>query len=127
MKEMELNLAVKAIEAFVPSGPDYGRTLSFYKDLGFATDFESDELSVLRLGTCRFFLQNFANLEMQKNFMMNLEVENLDDWWTHLQALDLLVRYPGTRLKAPETYPWGKREIHLIGPDGVLWHIATRA
>jgi uncharacterized glyoxalase superfamily protein PhnB len=28
-------------------------------------------------------------------------------------------------MKSPQDYPWGKREIHLIGPDGVLWHIAT--
>jgi hypothetical protein len=122
-----MNLSVKELLTFVPSGADFQRTLAFYKALGFTADFESAELTLLRLGSCRFFLQNLVNAEMQNNFMMDLEVENLDDWWTHLQALELPIKFPGTRLRAPEIYPWGKREIHLIGPDGVLWHIATRA
>ena len=66
-----MNLAAKEIMAFVPSGPDYRRTLQFYQDPGFTADWVSDEM-------------------------------------------------------LPRDYPWGKREIHLIGPDGVLLHIAVR-
>ena len=61
---------------------------------------------------------------MQSNFMMNLEVEDLDAWWRKIEAARLTEKYPGTRAIPPKDYPWGKREIHLIGPDGVLWHIA---
>jgi uncharacterized glyoxalase superfamily protein PhnB len=118
--------AAKEIMAFVPSGPDYRLTLQFYQDLGFTADWVSDDLAVLRKDACRFFLQNFANQEMQSNFMMNLEVEDLDAWWAKIQSAGLMEKYPGTRAKPPQDYPWGKREIHLIGPDGVLWHIAVR-
>lgn len=117
----------REIMAFVPSGSDYPLALAFYQDLGFAVDFRSEELSLLRKDACRFFLQNFAHAGMQANFMMNLEVDDLDAWWAHIQAAGLPEKYPGARFKGPETYPWGKREIHVIDPAGVLWHIAVPA
>lgn len=120
------NLKVKEIMAFVPSGKNFPLTLQFYRDLGFEVDWESEDLAILRKDSCRFFLQKFENEEMQKNFMMNLEVEDVDAWWQKIQASGLKEKYEGVRMKPPQDYPWGKREIHLIGPDGVLWHIATR-
>lgn len=121
-----LDLRVKEIMTFVPAGKDFRLALDFYQDLGFEVDWESEELAVLRIGKCRFFLQRFENEEMRKNFMMNLDVENLDDWWEMIQSSVMGGKYAGVRAVPPKDYPWGKREIHLIGPDGVLWHIATR-
>jgi uncharacterized glyoxalase superfamily protein PhnB len=124
-KGQAMNLKAKEIMAFVPSGKDYSQALAFYRDLGFEATWTSDELSVLKKDDCRFFLQNFAHEAMQKNFMMNLEVEDLDAWWRKIQEADLAGRYPGVRATEPRDYPWGKREIHLIDPAGVLWHIAV--
>ena len=121
-----LNLSVKEIMAFVPSGKNYRMAIDFYKDLGFEVDWDSEELAIIRKGTSRFYLQNFANEEMQKNFMMNIEVENLNDWWQKIESSRIKEKYEGVRVMPPKDYPWGKREIHLIGPGGVLWHIATR-
>ena len=121
-----LNLSVKEIMAFVPSGKNYRMAIDFYKDLGFEVDWDSEELAIIRKGTSRFYLQNFANEEMQKNFMMNIEVENLNDWWQKIESSRIKEKYEGVRVIPPKVYPWGKREIHLIAPDGVLWHIATR-
>lgn len=59
--------------------------------------------------------------------MMVLETENLDDWWEKLNGLELQKKYEGVKLKAPEVYPWGKKEIHLIDTCGVLWHISVSA
>jgi uncharacterized glyoxalase superfamily protein PhnB len=122
----KLNLKAKEIMAFVPSGEDFPLALRFYQDLGFEVDWKSDDLAVLRKDACRFFLQKLENEEMRKNFMMNLDVEDLDAWWQRIQSINLKEKYPGARAKPPQDYPWGKREIHLIGPDGVLWHIAIR-
>lgn len=119
------NLGVRDLMTFVPSGAEYEKELRFYQDLGFQVDWKSDELAVLRMGTWRFFLQNFANKEMQGNFMMNLDVEDLDAWWRKIEGMKLSEHHPGARAKAPADYPWGKREIHLITPAGVLWHIAV--
>ena len=121
-----LNLKVKEMMTFVPSGKNFELAIQFYQDLGFEVDWKSDELAIIRIESFRFFLQKFENQEMQNNFMMNLEVENVDDWWEKIEALKLKEKYSGIRLKAPEIYPWGKKEIHLIDPAGVLWHIAIR-
>lgn len=121
------NLKVKELMTFVPSGSGYHREIKLYEALGFTVVWKSEEISILRIGAFRFFLQNFENKELQENFMMDLEVENLDHWWDKISSLDLPGKFPGARVKAPEDYPWGKREIHLITPAGVLWHIAVPA
>lgn len=121
----EQNLKVKDLMTFVPSGSNYQREIEFYEALGFIVGWKSEELALLKVGNFRFFLQNFENKEMQNNFMMNLDVENLDHWWSKINGLHLPEKFPGTKAKAPEDYPWGKREIHLITPAGVLWHIAV--
>jgi uncharacterized glyoxalase superfamily protein PhnB len=118
-----MNLKAKEIMTFVPGGKDYKLALAFYQDLGFEATWTSDELSVLEKDGCRFFLQNFTNEAMQNNFMMNLEVVDLDAWWRKIQETDLVGKYPGVRAVEPKDYPWGKREIHLIDPVGVLWHM----
>ena len=51
---------------------------------------------------------------------MVLNVEDLDAWWGHLVGLNLTSRFEGVKLREPEIYPWGKREIHMIDPSGVL-------
>jgi uncharacterized glyoxalase superfamily protein PhnB len=119
------NLKTREILAFVPSGKDYPLALAFYKDLGFEAEWASAELALLRRDGCRFFLQNFVNEEMQKNFMMSLEVEDLDAWWEKIESAKLAEKYPGVKAVPPRDYPWGRREIHLIAPDGALWHITA--
>jgi hypothetical protein len=119
------NLKVKELMTFVPSGKDYKNEIRFYSDLGFTLHWTSDELSVLKIENFGFYLQNFENTEMQSNFMMDLEVEDLDAWWSKIQKMKISEKYQGASAKAPQDYPWGKREIHLITPARVLWHIAA--
>ena len=119
-----MDLRAREILTFIPSVIDFQTAKSFYLEVGFEIDYEDDSLAILKKDSCRFFLQNNPNNWIDGNFMMVLHVENLDDWWQHLNDLDLPTRYQGVKLRAPEVYPWGNREIHLIDPCGVLWHIA---
>jgi hypothetical protein len=119
-----LNLATKKILTFIPAGKHYERSIELYKEIGFTVMVHSPSFAALKIDDCGFILQNYQNEWALGNFMMVLEVENLDDWWTKLSSLDLEKRYEGVRMKAPEMYPWGKREIHFIDLAGVLWHIA---
>ncbi|NMH26800.1 VOC family protein [Flavobacterium silvaticum] len=120
-----MDLGVREIITFISSGKDYAKSIGFYVDMGFGLEWSNHEISSLKLGNCRFFLQNYPSEWMHGNFMMALEVENVDDWWTKLSSLNLESKYEGVRLKAPQDYPWGKREIHLSDPNGVLWHISS--
>jgi hypothetical protein len=126
MNAPETKAKAKELMAFVPSGKDYGLSLRFFQDLGFTVSWKSDEMAVLRKDACCFFLQNYHNQEMQDNFMMNLDVEDLEEWWTMIQAADLENKYPGVRVKPPQTFPWGKREINIADPAGVCWHIGVK-
>ena len=121
------NLKAKEILTFIPSVVDFQTAKAFYLEIGFEIDHEDDSLAIFRMDACRFFLQNNSNNWIEGNFMMVLNVEDLDAWWSHLDSLNLPQRYKGVRLRAPEIYPWGNREIHLIDPCGVLWHIAVPA
>ena len=59
--------------------------------------------------------------------MMQLTVDDLDAWWTHIRALDLAASYGVRPPTPPKLEPWGMRVVHLIDPAGVLWHITARA
>ena len=110
---------------FVPA-KDYGLSTRFYQDLGFRLSWQSDELEEFEIGGFAFLLQNHYVADWADNFMMHLMVGDLDTWWRRIQEQDLVGRYPGVRAIPPQDYPWGLREIHLIDPSGVLWHIAQR-
>jgi len=125
MTDTRAELASCSLQTFVPSR-DYAVSEAFYRDLGFQVLWRSDDLMGFAHGDCRFLLQNFYAEELANNFMMFLVVEDLDAWWAQILASGVLDRYAGVRGKAPEPYPWGFREIHLIDPAGVLWHIAQR-
>lgn len=113
---------IHALRAFVPAR-DYEAGLAFYQEIGFELAWRSDEVSLLRNGDFGFLLQNFFVPTFGENFMMQLIVEDLDEWWARLAALDLPARYPDVQIKPPADYPWGLREIHLKDPSGVLWHV----
>jgi len=58
--------------------------------------------------------------------MMQLMVDDLDAWWSHVEALDLAARFDVQSPRPPAVQPWGLRVAYLFDPSGVLWHIAER-
>lgn len=117
-------MSITALRPFIPSGKDFELALQFFADLGFKTNWKVEGLAELQLGAAVFLLQDYHNQEMQDNLMMFAVVDDLDQWWQHIQDSGVLDRYPGVRGKEPTEYPWGKREVHLIDPAGVCWHFA---
>ncbi len=117
-------MSINVLKPFIPSGKDFELSLQFFHDLGFAMNWKAEGLAELQLGSAVFLLQDFHNQEMQENLMMFAAVEDLDQWWQHIQNSGVLERYAGVRGKEPTEYPWGKREVHLIDPAGVCWHFA---
>ena len=114
-----------ALYPFVPSGPDFKRSIEFFHRIGFSTVWEHDGLAGLRYGNAYFMLQNIDVPEWQSYQMIIFEVDDLDAYWTELSALDLENQFKDVRIKAPVHYPWG-REIHLIDPGGVCWHVRNQ-
>jgi len=110
-----------ALIPFVPAGADFALALAFFAELGFATAWKHDGLAGLRFGPAVFFMQEIEVPEWQKNQMLTLEVDDLDGYWSELEAKDLERRFAGVRLRPPTEFPWG-REVHIVDPAGVCWH-----
>jgi hypothetical protein len=106
----------------VPSGPDFRLALAFLAELGFAKEWEHDGLAGLRWDAAYFLLQDIDVPEWQKNQMITFEVEDLDSYWSEIEPKQLPAKFPGARLRPPTDFPWG-REIHIIDPGGVCWHV----
>ncbi|HEY2746405.1 MAG TPA: VOC family protein [Polyangia bacterium] len=107
---------------FIPT-PDFERSKRFYEALGFEKLLDG-EVAIFRAGSGGFILQRHD--EPAANLMMQLMVDDLDAWWSHIGALDLASRFRVKAPQAPATQPWGLRVAFLVDPAGVLWHVAER-
>jgi len=110
------------IKAFVPA-KDLERSKQFYADLGFTVNWSGPDIAELQIGSCRFLLQLFFVEQHAGNFMMSLNVEDVDAWWQYIERQELAKKYPGIICRAPQMQPWGIRVLYLSDPTGVLWHI----
>jgi uncharacterized glyoxalase superfamily protein PhnB len=110
--------------AFLPA-KDFDLSKRFYEALGF-TKVLDGEVAIFRVGASAFVLQNYFQREWAENFMMQLMVDDLDAWWTHISALDLPARFGVPAPKEPKVQPWGLRIAYVVDPSGVLWHVAQR-
>ena len=110
------------LHPFAPAGADFALALAFFAELGFETAWTHDGLAGLRYGAAFFFLQQIEVPEWQQNQMLTLEVDDLDGYWSEIEAKDLGTRFPGVKFRPPTEFPWG-REVHLADPAGVCWHV----
>ena len=109
---------------FVPA-KDFEISKRFYRALGFQ-QVHDGEVAIFKIGASSFILQNYYNKEWAENFMMQLMVDDLDSWWSHLRGLQLEQEFSVPTPKAPAVQPWGLRISYVVDPSGVLWHIAQR-
>jgi len=110
---------------FLPA-KDFDLSKRFYLALGFTIALDSDEVVIFRIGTSSFILQKYFQKDWTENFMMQLMVDDLDAWWTHLLSLDLPANFGVPKPKPPAMQRWGVRIAYLVDPSGVLWHVAQR-
>lgn len=109
---------------FLPA-KDFALSKRFYEALGFAKVLD-DEVAIFQIGASGFILQNYFQKDWAENFMMQLMVDDLDAWWTHVSSLDLPTRFGVAAPKPPKVQPWGLRIAYVTDPSGVLWHVAQR-
>jgi uncharacterized glyoxalase superfamily protein PhnB len=83
-------------------------------------------VAIFRAGRSEFILTRFFQAEYAENSMMQLVVDDLDAWWSRLQALDLAKRFGVRAPTAPAVQEWGLRVAFVVDPSGVLWHFVQR-
>lgn len=117
-------LRASSLLPFVPSGKDYEISRRLFSELGFEEIWENSGCAGFRNGDAQFILQKFDDRHFAENFMVRLNVPDLDQWWTAVSRLQLDQRYPGFRMNPPRDFPWG-REVHFIDLAGVCWHVGA--
>ncbi|MDM1046301.1 glyoxalase [Myroides sp. 1354] len=121
MTDIIFNLKTIELKSFIPA-KDFQISLAFYSALGFEILWQDDQLCLFALRDTKFFLQHFYNRELAENTMLHLQVENADDWYHHIQSLNLCETFD-CKITAPENREWKMRDFILIDPSGVLWRI----
>jgi uncharacterized glyoxalase superfamily protein PhnB len=109
---------------FLPA-KDFDLSKRFYEALGFNKVLDG-EVAIFRAGASSFIVQKHFQKQWAENTMMQLMVDDLDSWWTHVSSLALSEKFGVPAPQAPADQPWGLRVAYLIDPSGVLWHVAQR-
>jgi catechol 2,3-dioxygenase-like lactoylglutathione lyase family enzyme len=109
---------------FLPT-KDFDLSKRFYEAMGFEKTLDG-EVAIFNAGSGGFILQRHFHEDWAANFMMQLMVDDLAAWWSHVESLDLPTRFGVPPPKAPAMQPWGLLIAYVVDPAGVLWHIAQR-
>ena len=97
-------LTTLSLLPFVPSGGDYEASRRLFADLGFEEMWENSGYAGFRNGDAQFILQNFDDEKFAGNFMVRINVANLDAWWTAVSRLQLDKKYSGFRINPPADF-----------------------
>lgn len=103
---------------YVLAVQDLARSVAFYRDrLGFAVDVEVPGWCFLSRGACRLMIGHCSDTPPahtlgDHNYFAYVEVEDIDGLHQEFchRGLDAL--------PAPESKPWGMRELLVVTPDG---------
>ncbi len=118
------DLAGTELRTFLPT-QDFELSKQFYQALGFKLVADG-EVAIFNIGAGGVVLQRYYQKEWAENLMLSLMVGDLDDWWTHIESLDLPGRFGVAAPKPPTMQPWGLEVSYVVDPCGVLWHFAQR-
>lgn len=113
----------KSIRPFIGS-ENFETSRNFYTDLGFQEVVLAHNMSLFQNDTIGFYLQDAYVKDWIDNTMVFMEVEDVEEFWNNLVALNLTAKYPSAKLIPMKSYDWGK-ECFLIDPSGILWHFGT--
>jgi uncharacterized glyoxalase superfamily protein PhnB len=117
-------MGTERLRPFVPAR-DFDLSKRFYEALGFEKVLDG-EVAIFNAASGGFILQRYYQKDWAENSMLQLMVDDLDAWWTHIEALDLQARFGVQPPKPPAVQPWGLRIAYVFDPSGVLWHVAQR-
>jgi uncharacterized glyoxalase superfamily protein PhnB len=121
---MSIPSGTELARPFLPA-KDFELSKAFYEAIGFEKILDGD-VAIFRVGSSGFILQRYYQQQWAENTMMQLMVDDLEAWWTHILALDLPGRFAVVSPRPPAMQPWGLRVAYVVDPAGVLWHVAER-
>jgi catechol 2,3-dioxygenase-like lactoylglutathione lyase family enzyme len=117
---MNMKSNLISIRPFI-GAKNFEQSRNFYQDLGFTEIFLEPKMSLFQKNQIGFYLQDAFVQDWIDNTMVFMEVENLDQAYSDMFALNLKTKYPTVKLVPIRVEHWG-REFFLHDPSGILWH-----
>jgi len=110
---------IKRIHSTLFLCKDINQTAQFYKDMGFAVNISSDAVRIV-FGDYRLAFIDESKATVKDDIAIKrgggifiyFEVENVDYFYHILEEKNI------KSVGEPQSYPWGKREVKVIDPDG---------
>lgn len=112
-----------ALRPFIPAR-DFERSKQFYQGLGFSIAFTDGKIALMCSGAAQFLLQDFYQEGLATNLMLQIIVDDVDQWWHERGPKHLAEQFDLAAPKPPAVQPWGLKVGFIHDPSGVLWHIA---
>ena len=113
-----MQLTIKELVVYVPA-QDFEVSKRFYSALGFHLTEGFGGTMDCRLGNALFRLQNYYVKDWANNFMMKLDVDDVDAWYQHVRKVLEENKYGNARVAEPEMVG-DTRILHVVDPCGVL-------
>jgi hypothetical protein len=110
-----------SLQPFVPSGKDFEASKKFFQELGFAIMWDAGDYVEFNKDGCKFILQKFDNKEFAENFMLNVRIENAEEFLKDVNEKKLSEKYGIRVSERPTKMPYGI-EVNVIDIAGVCWH-----
>ncbi len=111
-------LTIKELVVYVPA-QDFEVSKSFYSALGFQLTEGWGGTMDCRLGNAVFRLQNYYVKDWANNFMIKLDVDDVDEWYQHVKQVLEENKYGSARVAEPEMVG-DTKILHVVDPCGVL-------
>jgi uncharacterized glyoxalase superfamily protein PhnB len=121
---MSIPSGTEAIRPYLPCR-DFDLSKRFYEAVGFEKVLDG-EVAIFNSASGGLILQRYFQKEWAENTMLQLMVDDLDAWWSHIVGLDLPAKFHVQPPKPPAMQPWGLKVAFLFDPSGVLWHVCQR-
>jgi hypothetical protein len=113
-----------SLEPFVPSGGNMEIAKEFFKEIGFAINWDSGDYVGFQRDDCRFILQKYDVAEFAANFMLSVKVSSILEFQALLEEKAIAQRF-GVKIGRIKQEPYGK-ELNVIDPAGVCWHFVEQ-
>lgn len=113
-----MSLTINELVVYTPA-KDFEVSKAFYSALGFQLTEGFGGTMDCRLGNVVFRLQNYYVKDWANNFMIKLDVDDVDEWYRHVKNVLAENKYADARCAEPEMVG-GARLLHVVDPSGVL-------
>lgn len=109
-----------SLEPFVPSGKDFEKSKSLFRELGFNITWDAGGYAGFEKDGCSFILQLYDNKAFAENFMLSVKVDDVAALRNEVLEKKLTEKF-GIRIGQVTQQPYGK-EVNIIDIAGVCWH-----